>query len=147
AVSRQSSTTARLGTQFRPSALDRAIHTQTAAPISPPVYTCMRAHQALRCGSVSTVVEAAAIGVTGTVIVGVAGFGASIWNTRKTLAAAHKSWIREQRAIAYVEAIAAVHYRQFSRQVAAGFGPLTEAVGREALAAYRRPDWNVLEAR
>lgn len=107
------------------------------------VHTRMRAHQALRCDSVNTVVEAAAFGVTGTVIVGVAGFGASIWNTRKTLAATHKNWIRDQRAIAYLDAIAAVHYRQFSRQVAAGFGPLTEDRRREPLAAYRRPDWNV----
>jgi hypothetical protein len=107
----------------------------------------MRAHQALRCDSVNTVAEAAAIGVTGTVIVGVAGFGASIWNTRKTLAATHKNWIGDQRAIAYLDAIAAVHYRQFSRQVAAGSGPLTEDRRREALAAYLWPDWNVLEAR
>jgi NO-binding membrane sensor protein with MHYT domain len=86
---------------------------------------------------VNAVVQAAFIGVAGTVIVGVAGFGASIWNTRKAFAANRQSWIRDQRATAYVDAIAAMHYRQFARQVAAGHGPPTEEARSEALASYK----------
>lgn len=92
------------------------------------------------------IVQAATIGVAGTVIVGVAGFGASIWNTRKTIATGQRDWIRDERAIAYVDAIAAVHYRQFGRQITAGTGPATIAAKREALASYKKPDWSVLEA-
>ena len=36
-------------------------------------------------------VVAAAISVSGVVVVGVAGFGAAIWNTRKTMAQARES--------------------------------------------------------
>ncbi len=99
------------------------------------------------CTFVNAVVEAAFIGVAGTVIVGVAGFGASIWNTRKAFTANRQSWIRDQRATAYVDAIAAMHYRQFARQVTAGHGPPTDQAKSQALATYKKPDWNVLEAR
>jgi hypothetical protein len=60
-------------------------------------------------------VMAAAIGVGGTVIVGLAGFSASVWNTRKAIAQAHESRVWDRRADVYVDALAAVNYRQFSR--------------------------------
>jgi hypothetical protein len=61
-------------------------------------------------------VTAAAIGVGGTVIVGVAGFGAAIWNTRRTIAYGREGRVWDRRAEVYVEALAAIHYRQVSRE-------------------------------
>jgi hypothetical protein len=58
------------------------------------------------------VVTAATIGVGGTVIVGVAGFGASILNTRRTIAHTRESRVWDRRADSYVETLAALHFRQ-----------------------------------
>lgn len=97
------------------------------------------------------VVLAAAIGVSGTVIVGVAGFGAAIWNTRKTVANAHENRLWDQRATVYVDTIAAVNYRQVKRnhETNAPFPPDPDYDRRmEAyLSAYKPPDWHLLEAR
>ena len=61
-------------------------------------------------------VIAAAIGVGGTVVVGVAGFWAAIRNTSQTIAHARENRIWDRRANAYVEALAAVHHRQEARK-------------------------------
>jgi hypothetical protein len=99
-------------------------------------------------------VIAAAIGVSGTVVVGVAGFGANIWNTRKTLLQARDSKLWDERAAVYVDTLAAIHYRQVERD-----RELTENRGKakkdkEALdrseaylASFEPPDWHTLEAR
>jgi hypothetical protein len=61
-------------------------------------------------------VVAAAIGVGGTVIVGVAGFGASIWNTRRTIAHDRDSRLWDKRAAAYEAALAEIVNRSATRQ-------------------------------
>ncbi len=60
-------------------------------------------------------VAAAAIGVTGTVIVGLAGFGAAIWTTRQATATARESRIWDKRAATYVDVLAAIQSRQITR--------------------------------
>jgi hypothetical protein len=96
-------------------------------------------------------VAAAAIGVSGTVIVGVAGFGAAIWNTRKTIVHARESRVWDRRAAVYVDALVAVNYRQFSRQYAAmprhPSYTNTRKNAEAYLAAHEQPDWSELEAR
>lgn len=96
------------------------------------------------------VVLAAAIGVSGTVVVGVAGFGAAIWNTRKTIHQARDNKLWDQRAAVYVDTLAAVHYRQVQRdgELVREF-PGDEMTHRvEAyLAAFEPPDWQSIEAR
>jgi hypothetical protein len=69
-------------------------------------------------------VLAATIGVSGTVIVGVAGFGAAIWNTRKTLAAAREARIWDRRAAAYVDAIHEVDGRRTRREALTSRGDI-----------------------
>jgi hypothetical protein len=61
-------------------------------------------------------VTAAAIGVAGTVIVGLAGFGAAIWTARRTAASARENRVWRQRARAYIDTIAATSYRQLARE-------------------------------
>ena len=61
-------------------------------------------------------VAAAAIGVGGTVIVGVAGFGAAIWNTRRVLADARESRFWEKQTVAYEEALAELAKRRIRRE-------------------------------
>lgn len=94
-------------------------------------------------------VLAAAIGVSGTVIVGVAGFGAAIWNTRRTIAHDRESRIWDRRAAVYIEALAAVNYRQAKRKYATQTSPLDEASQRalSGLAASQEFDWHGLDAR
>ena len=89
-------------------------------------------------------VTAAAIGVSGTVIVGVAGFGAAIWNTRRTMAHDRESRIWDRRAEVYVEALAAVNYRQ--RRTTAHATEDREYL-EAYLARFQKPDWPGLEAR
>jgi hypothetical protein len=60
-------------------------------------------------------VAAAAIGVGGTVIVGVAGFSAGVWNTRKTIAQARENRVWDKRAAAYEMALAELTNRQLRR--------------------------------
>lgn len=93
-------------------------------------------------------VAAAAIGVGGTVVVGVAGFGAAIWNTRRTISHDRESRLWDRRAEVYVEALAAIHYRQVSREIE--INPVddqTRRRGQAILATYKPPDWPGLEAR
>jgi hypothetical protein len=61
-------------------------------------------------------VAAAAIGVGGTVIVGVAGFSAAVWNTRRTLADAHESRFWQKQTVAYEEALAELANRRVRRE-------------------------------
>jgi hypothetical protein len=61
-------------------------------------------------------VTAAAIGVGGTVIVGVAGFSAAIWSTRKTIAHDRESRVWDKRAAAYEAALAEIVNRSAVRQ-------------------------------
>jgi len=56
---------------------------------------------------VDPIVTAAAIGVGGTVLVGVAGFTAAIWNTRQTIRHDREARVWDRRADAYVETLAA----------------------------------------
>jgi hypothetical protein len=94
------------------------------------------------------VVAAAIVAVSGTVVVGVAGFGASIWTTSKTIAAARESRVWDQRAAVYVEALAAVHHRQISRGYQ--MSRVTDETRQLALAyltTHKSPDWPALEAR
>lgn len=96
----------------------------------------------------STVV-AAAIGVGGTVIVGVAGFWATVSATRKTIQAGRDNTIWDKRAEVYVDAIAAVHYRQTRRAHDVQRYRLDDQAERQYqayLAAYSPPDWYRLEA-
>jgi hypothetical protein len=88
-------------------------------------------------------VMAAAIGVGGTVLVGVAGFGAAIWNTRRTIAHARESRIWDRRADVYVEALAALHYRH----VVARSRLVDEETEKAMLAGRQQPEWPALEAR
>jgi hypothetical protein len=96
-------------------------------------------------------VLAAAIGVGGTVIVGVAGFSAAIWNTRRTIAHTRESRVWDRRADTYVDALAAVSYRQFSRQAETiSLHPARSDARRRAeeyLANHQEPGWSELEAR
>jgi hypothetical protein len=95
-------------------------------------------------------VTAAAIGVAGTVIVGVAGFGAAIWTTRKTLAATREGRLWDQRAKVYVDEIAALHHRQTSREFQTGFHlPDQRSLDDAAnyLQLHPTPDWIELEGR
>jgi hypothetical protein len=97
------------------------------------------------------VLAAALVGVSGTVIVGVAGFGASIWSTTKTLAHARESRVWDRRADVYIQALAAVNYRQISRQYdTLSPHPANTKVRervQEYLATHEQPDWPELEAR
>ncbi|SRR5579871_4736441 len=91
-------------------------------------------------------VVAAAIGVGGTVIVGVAGFGASIWNTRRTIANDHEKRVWDRRADTYLAMLAAVRSRQIEK------GSLPDSVDPTISDAYyhagpsEAPDWFRLEA-
>jgi hypothetical protein len=94
-------------------------------------------------------VIAAIVGVSGTVIIGVAGFGASIWNTRRTVRDAHETRVWDQRAAIYIEALAALNYRERKRAFEAPGRPLGEEREREQayLDAYKEPDRHELDAR
>jgi len=93
---------------------------------------------------------AATIGVCGTVIVGVAGFGASIWTTRKTIQHARDTRMWDKRAELYVDALAAVHYRQAKRERDMRTFRLGDEDDRHEaayLAGYTPPDFHQLEGR
>lgn len=95
-------------------------------------------------------IAAALIGVGGVVIVAVAGYWTTIRTTRMTLAAAKDGRIWESRATAYVDALAAVHYRQVRREYDTRSYRLDgdgEARAKAYLDAYKAPDWYELEAR
>jgi hypothetical protein len=94
-------------------------------------------------------VIAAAIGVGGTVIVAVAGFSTAVWTAKETISHARESRVWDRRADVYIEALAAVNYRQIKR----GFETLTHPVddqARQRMQAYlagHEQDWPGLEAR
>jgi hypothetical protein len=94
-------------------------------------------------------VMAATIGVSGTVLVGVAGFGAAIWNMRQTIAHDRENRVWDRRAEVHVEALAAVNYRQARRNQQTQARPPDEGGQRAlaALAAHREFDWHGLVAR
>lgn len=97
-------------------------------------------------------VTAAAIGVggtlVGTVIGGVAGFWAAVRNTSKTIEHARENRIWDRRAEVYVEALAAIHYRQVSRETQIhAMDDQFRQRGEAILATYKPPDWSGLEAR
>ena len=78
-----------------------------------------------------------------------AGFGAAIWNTRRTIAHDRESRLWDRRAAVYVEALAAVSYRQARRNNATQTSPPDEASQRalSGLAAPQDFDWHGLDAR
>jgi hypothetical protein len=94
-------------------------------------------------------VIAAAIGVGGTVIVALAGFSTAVWTTKGTIKHARESRVWDRRADVYIDALAAVNYRQIRR----GFETLTQPVddqARQRTQAYlagQEQDWPGLEAR
>ena len=99
-------------------------------------------------------VAAAAIGVGGTVIVGVAGFWASVRNISRTIRYARESRLWDRRADLYIETLAALNYRENRRwhevhASGADQDPDPEERQRiEAyLAAHRPPDWSDLVIR
>jgi hypothetical protein len=94
-------------------------------------------------------VTAAAIGVGGTVLVGVAGFTAAIWNSRQTIRHDREVRIWDRRADAYVEALAAIHNRQIRRGLDMGTRPMDDRLraGMKALASKYQMDAASLEAR
>jgi hypothetical protein len=95
-------------------------------------------------------VTAAAIGVAGTVVVGVAGFGAAIWNTRRTISAASDTRIWDERAKTYVATIAAIGFRTQKREHDTRTIPLSAEAQAQAdayFARYVEPDWFELDGR
>lgn len=92
-------------------------------------------------------VAAAAIGVTGTVLVGTAGFGAAIWTTRRTFANARESRFWEKQAAAYEAALTELAARRVRRPVmrlTAEYSPPPEIL-KEYLAARSTPAWLAAE--
>ena len=93
---------------------------------------------------------AATIGVGGTVIVGVAGYSAAIWTTRRTIQHARDNRLWDKRAEVYVDTLAAVHYRQTKRERDMRTWRLDEESDRHEvayLANYAQPDFHQLEGR
>jgi hypothetical protein len=93
-------------------------------------------------------VTAAAIGVGGTVAVGVAGFSAAIWNTRRTFANARESRMWEKRAAAYEAALAELAQRNVARErfflQMSSASPPTDVL-TEYLAVQDAPGWFAAE--
>ena len=93
-------------------------------------------------------VVAAIIGVAGTVIVGVTGFGANVWGIRQTIAHDRNNRVWDQRAAVYIEALTALNYRKVSRDLVTR--PMSDSdrqAAQRLLATYQQPDWHKLEAR
>ena len=90
-------------------------------------------------------VTAAAIGVSGTVIVGVAGFGAAIWNTRRTIAHARETRVWDRRADVYVEALAALRHWRIERST--GIGTDDPELQEAGPPTHPEPDWDELGPR
>jgi hypothetical protein len=95
-------------------------------------------------------VMAAAIGVGGTVIVGVAGFFATVRATGKTIQADRESRIWDKRAELYVDVIAAMRHRQIRRDRSMATsrgdeGPDRPLRGYQAAGA--EPDWSDIDHR
>jgi hypothetical protein len=94
-------------------------------------------------------VIATAIGVGGTVIVGVAGFSASIWNTRKTIAHDREDRLWDKRAAAYEPALTEVVTRLTKRQrwLSSSSETWTAENMEEYRASQAKPEWSVAEGR
>jgi hypothetical protein len=94
-------------------------------------------------------VMAAAIGIGGTVIVGVAGFSTAAWSTSKTIKAAREHRLWDQRAAVYVDTIAAMYLRQTRRKYDAQLhrDDQSRRYYEAWIAAYVAPDWHLLDAR
>ena len=98
------------------------------------------------------IVTAAIVSVSGTVIVGVAGFGASIWNARKANTHDQQRRVWDRRADVYVDTLAAMQYRHLKRRVEMS-GSIYMLDGRAQqnylgdLAASATPNWSQIEAR
>lgn len=94
-------------------------------------------------------VTAAAIGVGGTVIVGVVGFWASIWNTRKSIAHDREGRLWDKRAAAYETALTETVNRSATRERWLNSSSETWTV--ENLEEYRawqaKPDWSEAEGK
>lgn len=92
---------------------------------------------------------AAAIGVGGTVIVGLAGFGTTIWSTRKTIAHDRDNRLWDKRAAAYEAALTEVVNRSATRQ--RWLNSCSETWTAENLAEYiasqDKPEWSEAEGR
>jgi hypothetical protein len=93
-------------------------------------------------------VIAALVGVGGTVVVGVTGYVANVWSTRKTIAHDRESKVWDQRAAVYIEALAALNYRQASRNaVICAACDEARRITHALATSYQQPDWHKLEAR
>jgi len=118
---------------------------------APAIYTDLLRRFRAYAPDMDPTVAAAAIGVGGTVVVGVAGFWASVRNTEKTFAHARESRLWDRRAAVYVEALGAVNYRQARRLHEMQFVVKTEEQNirrlEAYLAAYTPPDWYALGSR
>jgi hypothetical protein len=95
---------------------------------------------------VDPTVIAAVVGVGGTVVVGIAGYAANVWSTNKTIAHDRESKIWDQRAAVYVEALAALHYRQVARNATISQDDENRRIAEGLLSSYQQPDWHKLEA-
>jgi hypothetical protein len=98
------------------------------------------------------IVTGAAIGLAGAVVGAVGAYLATVRNTSKTIEHEREKRVWDRRANVYVEALAAVHYRQIARVSgirAYMVHPSTSEREREQviLASYKPPDWHELEAR
>jgi hypothetical protein len=95
-------------------------------------------------------VTAAAIGVGGTVVIGIAGFSANIWTARKTAASARENRVWDERARVYVDALAAVYYRQAKRDrdtATSREDVDAEQLAQSYLATGEPPSWIELDSR
>jgi hypothetical protein len=99
--------------------------------------------------SMDPTVIAAAIGVGGTVIVGVVGFSTSIWNTRKTFAHDHEVRLWDKRAAAYEAALTEIMNRSTTRErwLNSSSETWTTENVEEYLASQAKPEWSAAEGR
>jgi hypothetical protein len=91
------------------------------------------------------VVKAAVIGFGGSGLVAVVAFLTTLLVTRMQLASARDDRLRDQRATAYFDALAAISYRSAKRDVATGMNPSDQV--RLYVTSHPEPEWFALEAR
>jgi len=96
---------------------------------------------------VSSNLDIALIAGGWTALVGVAGFGATILATSKTIRNARKEKVRDWRAAVYVDVLAAVSYRQFRRLTDTASIDDEPSDVQWSTDTYQVPDWQNLEAR
>jgi hypothetical protein len=92
---------------------------------------------------------AAAIGVGGTVVVGVAGFSASIWNTRRTIASGREGRLWDKRAPAYEGALIEIVIRATKRNrwLNSSSQTWTAENTAEYAASQETPEWSAAQGR